>query len=47
MPAARSLLDVLTRRYHALLVAPVEPPLGRRNLSVLHALLIRNANGLP
>lgn len=35
----------LTRRYHALLVAPVEPPLGR--VLIIHALLIRNPNGLP
>jgi hypothetical protein len=35
----------LTRRYHALLVAPVEPPLGR--VLIIHSLLIRNANGVP
>jgi Glycogen debranching enzyme N terminal len=34
-----------TRRYHALLVAPVEPPLGR--VLIIHSLLICNANGVP
>ncbi len=43
----------LTRRYHALLAAPVEPRstaslyLPAPNLGLLHALLIRNASGLP
>jgi Glycogen debranching enzyme N terminal len=35
----------LTRRYHALLVAPVEAPLGC--VPIIHSLLIRDANGLP
>src|SRR5262245_46505972 len=28
--AAGTLADTLTRRYHGLLIAPVDPPLGRR-----------------
>ncbi len=35
----------LIPRYHALLVAPVEPLLGR--VLTIHSLLIRDATGLP
>jgi hypothetical protein len=43
--AGGTIAQSLTRRYHALLVASVEPPLGR--ILIVHSLLIRDANGVP